>query len=464
MKVPRFPRLFFTLRLPTLLAMFWGAHVARQKVAGAPRKARMSFIVFRLDALGDVVLTRPLFRALKSAYPGSHCTVVVQKAYKSLLATNPHIDEILAVPAIRPACLPQRLQRLLGAVALYWSELRHRHFDYAISPRWDVDEHFATLLCIMTNAGARVGYSERTTTAKQKMNRGFDRAFDICLPSGPVRHEVLRNLAVGEALGAKSCDGRLEIHVTDSDRKRAGRLLTQVSPKDGRTLRQAQGRPWGTVQSAEFVALGIGAQSPGRRWPLKGYAEVIRQLDRMRRVWPVIVCSASELGDALKLAAMLPREPVIVSGAGLREVCAMLERCELFIGNDSGCAHLAAAMDCPTLVISRHPRNGDPNHFNSPVRFAPHGRQVRVLQPAAGVDTCVKACGSPDPHCILAVSVDEVVAAALQMLTASLPAAVDPWPPKQRNFIAPALLNSHSVDALQAASEALHATSTRPLA
>ena len=47
----------------------------------------------------------------------------------------------------------------------------------------------------------------------------------------------------------------------------------------------------------------------------------------------------------------------------------MLERCDLFIGNDSGTAHLAAAMDCKTIVISRHPRDGDPNHSNSPVRF-----------------------------------------------------------------------------------------------
>ena len=413
---------------------------------GAPRKGPVSFLVFRLDALGDVVLTTPLFRALKTAHPHSRCTVVVQRSYKSLLATNPHIDEILTLPNIRPAWLPRRLRRLLAAVAFCWTSLRKRHFDYAVSPRWDVDEHLATFLCAMANAASRVGWSEQTTLAKQKMNRGFDGAFDICLPPGPVRHELLRNLAVAEALGAPCCDGRLEVHVTEHDRRRAARLLATVP------------------QAAQLVALGIGAQSPGRRWPLKRYAEVVTQLDRRHRVWPVIVCSEAEFGDALKLAGLLPREPIIVSGAGLRQVCAVLERCELFIGNDSGCAHLAAAMDCSTLVISRHPRNGDRAHFNSPVRFAPHGRQVRVLQPAAGIETCIEACGSPDPHCILAVSVDEVVAAALQMLTASRPAVVEPWYAKQRNFISPALLNSHSADALQAAIQALQLTGARPLA
>jgi len=456
-----FPSLFLSLRLPTLLAIFWRAHIRRPERAELPRKGPVSFLVFRLDAMGDVVLTTPLFRALKAAHPRSRCTVVVQGSYKSLLATNPHIDEILTLPGIRPAWLPLGVRRLFAAVLFYWTQLRKRNFDYVISPRWDVDEHLATFLCVMSNAAKRIGYSELATPAKQRVNRGFNRAWDLCLPPGPVRHEVLRNLAIAEALGATCCDSRLEIHVTERDRKRADRWLAQVSPNDGRT--------WGTYLGqmpvpAQLVALGIGAQSPGRRWPLKRYAEVIAQLDRRHCVWPVIVCSEAEFGDALELAAMLPRKPVIVSGAPLREVCAVLERCELFLGNDSGCAHLAAAMACKALVISRHPRKGDSNHFNSPVRFAPYGRDVRVLQPAAGVAGCRSACTSPNPHCILGVSVDEVVAAAHRMLAASRPAATEPWPAKQRPVISPALLHSHSADALNAAIHAVHSNGVRPLA
>ena len=63
----------------------------------------------------------------------------------------------------------------------------------------------------------------------------------------------------------------------------------------------------------------------------------------------------------------------------LREVCAVLECCDIFIGNDSGCAHLAAAVGCSTIVVSRHPSDGDPNHYNSPVRFAPYANNARVF-------------------------------------------------------------------------------------
>lgn len=406
MRLPKLlPPLFFSVGLPTRLAIFWRARIGRPKT-GATRRQSVSFLVVRLDSLGDVVITTPLFRALKTAFPRSHCTAVVQQSYKSLLATNPHIDEILTLPSIHPAWLPQGLRRLLAALVFYWSNLRKRHFDCAISPRWDTDEHLATLLCVLSNAGTRVGYTEQATAAKQNINRGFDGAFDRCLQPGPVQHEVLRTLAVAAVVGAPSCDGRLDIHITAHDRRRASRLLEKAPA------------------SARLVALGIGAQSPGRRWPLKRYAETIAKLNRLHPVCPVIVCSESEFGDALKLAQLLPHRPVIVSGEQLRRVCAVLERCELFIGNDSGCAHLAAAMGCNTLVISRHARNGDRNHYNSPVRFAPYARRVRVLQPTSGLEGCRQACVFPRPHCILQISADEAFAAAHQlMVRRSEPAA-----------------------------------------
>ncbi|MGA2372434.1 MAG: glycosyltransferase family 9 protein [Candidatus Korobacteraceae bacterium] len=445
MKATILPPLFFSVRLPTLLAMFWRAHISRASIAGVSRKEPLSFIVFRLDSLGDVVLTTPLFRALKKAHPGSRCTVVVQECYKSLLVTNPHIDEILTLPKVRLAWLPQGMRRLLAASAFYWTRLRKRHFDFAISPRWDVDEHLATFLCVLTHAASRVGYSEKASPEKQRINRGFDAAYDICLPSGPVRHEVLRNLSIADALGATAADATLEIQLTERDRRSAATLLAKVP------------------DSTKLVAIGIGAASPSRRWPLEGYADAINRLAGEYSVQPAIVGSAPELGQALTLAGLLQRPPIIVCGARLREVCAVLERCDLFLGNDSGCAHLAAAMDCKVIVISRHPRDGDPNHFNSPLRFAPQCAHGRVLQPATALSGCKEACSSERPHCITKVSVEEAVAAARLMLNAKRAAIVPPLSRSLPDKAAQRLLHSHSAEAVRRAVESLRDGAERPL-
>jgi heptosyltransferase-2 len=438
------PPLFFSVRLPTLLAMLWRKYIQRDSIVGMSHKEPLSIIVFRLDALGDVVLTTPLFRELKQAYPKSRCTVVVQPAYRSLLVTSPHIDEVLSLPDVKPGWLPQAVKRLISAVLLYRTRLRGRHFDFAISPRWDVDEHLATFLCVLTNAASRVGYSENASPAKQRLNRGFDAAFSNCVPAGPPRHEVLRNLAIVEALGGTVSDDTLDIRLTERDRRKASKLLAQAAV------------------SSKLVAIGIGARSPGRRWPLQRYSQTLLPLAKEYPVQAVIVGSATERGEAAELAHSFPGNTILVLGAPLREVCAVLERCDLFIGNDSGCAHLAAAMSCKTIVISRHPRSGNRNHFNSPVRFAPHGGCVRVLQPVTGLDGCKSACSSLEPHCITGVTVDEVVAVARQMLqrprTTSISRETGVWPSK----ISRHLMHSHSAEAIQRAVKALRSSHTGP--
>ncbi len=408
MRISPLPPLLFSVLLPTWLATLWRLHFSPTAGYRPIRRDRISFLIFRLDGLGDLVMTTPLFRELKRAYPDSRCTVVVPSAHRGLLVTNPHIDQILALPEVRASWLPVRFRTLLSALLLYWRSLRREHFDFAISPRWEADEHLATMLCLLSSAGERVGYTENVTPLKQKLNRGFDAAFSLCLPAGPVQHEVLRNLEIVRLLGGEVKDTQLEVRLTERDRQFASKLLENVPP------------------STTLVALGIGARGGGRRWPLRRYAKTIAALANQYSVCAVLVCSEDERPQAAHLAHCLDADSIVLCGAPLREVCAVLERCHLFIGNDSGSAHLAAAMDCKTIVISRHPQDGDPNHPNSPLRFAPYCREHRVLQPISGLDPCSTACRSHQPHCITAIAVEEVVAAAEQMLgpgdTAELPA------------------------------------------
>src|ERR1035437_1355801 len=236
------PLLFLSVRVPTKLAIFWRAHLAPAASREYPRRDGLSFLVIRLDGLGDVVLTTPLFRELKRAFPKSSCTVVVQEAFRQLLVTNPHIDEIIGLRPLQAAWLPARVRSLLSVLWLYWGRLRGRRFDVAISPRWDVDDRLATFLCSLVDAKERVGYTETASPAKQRHNRGFDAAFNACLSAGPVQHEVLRNLEIVRALNGTVEDSKLEISPTHRDREFASKLLANVPA------------------TSALVAVGIGGQ------------------------------------------------------------------------------------------------------------------------------------------------------------------------------------------------------------
>jgi ADP-heptose:LPS heptosyltransferase len=390
--------------LPTRVAIWWSRISQRPRT---PSLERRSFIIFRLDALGDLVLTTPLFRELKRNCPHARITAVVQENYKSILATNPYLDEVLTVRSRWSRWLPKGALHLLAVLSLYQQQLRGRSFDVAISPRWDTDEHLTTLLCLLTTASVRVGYGESGSLGKRRFNRGFDKAFDICLDPGRLQHEVLSNLEIVTTLGGTVDNTAVEVHLTQEDRDYAAQV-----PRD-------------TPKDCVLIALGIGAQSPGRRWPLDRYAVVINELSAQWPVHAVITCAPSEHEQARRVADMLSVGSTISDSPEIRQTCALLERCDLFIGNDTGAAHLAAAMNCPTIVMSRHPKSGDPKHPNSPARFAPWCNSARVLQPERGLDDCSSRCLRTGPHCITQISVDYVVLAARTML-------MQPRPPRDK--------------------------------
>jgi heptosyltransferase-2 len=399
-------QLLLFVMLPTWLAIGWRRLVPNPLPQRRGQPIR-SIIVFRLDQLGDLVLTTPLFRELKRLYPDAHITVVIPSRYKSLFTTNRNVDEIFPLHELGGKWLSPRARTLASAVWFYWTRLRKRQFDLAISPRFDLDESLATLLCALTHAGRRVGHSSHASVAKARVNRGFDAAFETLIPPSPLSHELDRNLEAITALGGSVKDRHLDIPLTENDRRFASELLKHLDPQ------------------SFLIALGIGGRAAGRRWPLDRYAECVARLNQQFRIQPIIVCSAEEDAAANELSMKLPVPPYILSRLPLRTVCAVLERCDLFVGNDTGTAHLAAAVDCTTIVICRHPATADPAHPNSPARFAPQCNRCNVLQPRTGRDDCAAFCRQPVPHCILEVTVEEVVNAAIRLL-AQCSVLVDP--------------------------------------
>jgi heptosyltransferase-2 len=357
-------------------------------------------LVVRLDEIGDAVMNVPLLRALRSRFPEAHVTAVVRPAAAALLAPCPYVDalHVLDTPA-------HGISRVLGryrrALAFARAHFPSEPFDLAVVPRWEVDKYFATCLAYWSGARWRVGYSEHVSREKEIKNHGWDRLLTHPLPGGHGEHEVRRALGVAAFLGARVDDDALELWTTPGDEAAADRLLDAA----------------GVVPGTPLVALAPGAGLPRRQWPAACLAEVGRRLAEHDGLRPLVLGSPDDRPLGAVIAARVGPAAVDLTGrASLRETVSLLRRCRLFVGNDSGPMHLAAAAGTPVVEVSCHPHGGDPEHPNAPERFGPWGTTGAVVRPEAPRPPCTDGCASAEPHCILEVSVDAVYGATQSLL------------------------------------------------
>ena len=376
--------------------------IANTRVAEAPSLAGMrTILILRPDGIGDVVMTGPVLRELRRAAPLASITLVVSPRSVNFVETCPYVDKVLTVEIPPPRAAAQTwwrpLSRRAAAISIVRRHLYRERYDLALVPRWGVDNHEASVLAYLSGATRRVAYSEHVSPHREKRNRGYDRYFTILVHDRSVKHEVERNLHLLSALHVEASDHELEAWPSKEDAEFADSAMAFSA-----------GSP--------AVAVGPGAGSRRRAWPVERFIEVGQWvIDHGGSL--VVLGGAGEdpLGHEVR-RSLGSRVLDLTNKATIRESTAVLKRCEMFCGNDAGPMHLAAAAGIPVVEVSCHPRAGDALHANSPTRFGPWGVPHRVVQPDRAEPGCDAGCVQSDPHCILNVSVDSVMRAMDSLL------------------------------------------------
>ena len=283
----------------------------------------------RLRLLGDVVFTTPLIRALRRRFPDAFLSYAVEPVAAGVLQGNPHLNEIVVVPAARG------LSRLTADIRLGW-QLWRRGFDIAIDlhggPR-------SAWLTWASRAPSRIGYAIK---GRQWMyTTVVDRAADLA-PRHSVENQwdLLRSLDIG------ACD---QVH----DSLEMTRDQGAEARVDGRL------GPAGVDRSHALVVIHVSAGNAFRRWPATAFADLAASLvrkDENRRV--VVTAGPSEPGvaravcEAARTRLDSNRHSILDLGDfDPTELRALVDRASVYIGGDSGPLHVAATTRTPIVAL-----------------------------------------------------------------------------------------------------------------
>jgi len=356
-------------------------------------------LIVRLDQIGDVIMTTPFLRELRRNMPNAWITLIVLPTTFNLVENCPYVNEALACGWVGDRDI-HRFQRHWRAWKMARKHLWHRQFDLAILPRRDADQSHGAILAYFSGAQHRVGYSDNDFNQKLPYYRNNDCLLTHVL-NDKMRHEVESSLEIIRFLEGKVQNNHMEIEISNEDKMYAKKLLSAQRISKDELL----------------IAFGPCKWEPKRRWPLSNFVNLGLWLSKKYHA-KIIVLGGKEDEFIGQQIQMKLGDSVIntIGQTTLRQTCALLEHCALFVGNDSGPKHMAAAVGVPVIEINSHPLDGLPFHVDSPKRFGPWGVSHRILSPKTAIPPCSDACIAHEAHCIRDVTVEQVKEAISYML------------------------------------------------
>ncbi len=271
--------------------------------------------------LGDCIMALPMISEAREAHPGATVTVLAPTHLAELFEHNPAVDEIIRVPT--------EYVHGLMAVMKIKEMLAPYDFDigYILPPSFGAAAAFK-----LGGVKERIGYiadGRRLLLSKP-----------LSLPTplnSTHRSELYFNL-LRRATGADLDFTRPKLFLNDEDLQRGRQVLSD----------------FGLASGDKYAAIAFRAVAQSRRWGTENYTGLIKVIISRFNLKVVLIGSAEDkrVGDEIAASAGTKEVINLAGKTTLRQAAAILSNARFFVGNDSGPAHLAAAVGIPLVVLS----------------------------------------------------------------------------------------------------------------
>lgn len=325
----------------------------------------------RLRSIGDTVLLTPSLRVLKQFKPGIEISVVSEPYSAPLLENHPLVDRLLTVE-------PRASSRIKLVFAC-----RRAGFDVAFNVHGGPTSN---LITAFSGAKRTVGYGDYRYASLLNLRA---QSPDAILGRTDI-HSVEQQMALLNWTGVPWPEQRAGLHLRVADEARVS--VTERLAAAG-------------LEPSGFAIVAPAAAAEAKRWPAERFADVVDHLGSFWRMRSVVIAGPGEEHVAEAVASGSSPSHAVITGLSLKELVALNAMASLFVGNDSGPMHIAAALGRPIVAIFG---------ASSPTVWHPWTESpYRVLEPP---ETGGEIPANPTtgiPSRLVLNAVDEVIEAAL---------------------------------------------------
>jgi len=340
-------------------------------------------LLVRLDSLGDVILMTPAFHAVKETQPAARLTLLTSPVGAQIAGLEPDLDAVLAYasPFTDPwLAAPQDPERELQLA----EDLRRREFDGAIIfTSFRQSPLPAALLCYLAGIPLRLGATDDGAGSLLTTRHHW--------PPG-LYHEVERALSLVGAVGYRTGDPQLILKIPAASRRLARRRLAHE--------RRDLSRP--------LIVVHPGCSMPARTYDWQRFAAAADLLVERMGAEIVLTGTSGEVPLVQRILAQMKHPALNWAGdSGLAQLAALIEAADLLVSNNTGPAHIAAAVKTPIVSLFAW--------TNPPEQWHPWRVAQRLLNRAVPCRLCYQRICPYGQSC-LDVSPDQVVEAAASLL------------------------------------------------
>jgi len=325
--------------------------------------------------VGDAILAMPALRAVRAKFPEAEIAIVARPYVADIYRGQGVADELIAYDAAGEHAGWRGRERLAA-------ELRGGKYDVALLLQNAFD---AAWLAWRAKIPRRIGYARDGRSFLLTDAVRVPRTGEIPAHEKFYYLELLRRVGWIEALPDEKYI-RLEV---SAGQQTAAEQKLQAA---------------GSKAEAARIAVGAGASyGSAKCWPPERFAEALNQLQEKAEADVILFGTAGETGVTEAIAAKLRKAPISLAGqTTIAELPALLSRCQMFLGNDSGAMHVAAAVGLPVVAVFGP---------TDPLGTAPVTPRCAIVQEKPYCSPCFLRRCPTDHRCMTGVSAGAVVRA-----------------------------------------------------